>query len=122
MQVFDAGDLYQFHLVELMLADQAADVLSIRSGFAAKAWRVGGVVQRELAAVKNLCAMEIGQRHFGGRNQKEIPFTGNLEEIRFELRQLTGALQRRGVGEERRFDLAVAMLASVEVEHEVDQR
>ena len=40
----------------------------------------------------------------------------------FELRQVAGAAQRVGVDEERRLDLGVAVLARVQVEHEVDER
>ena len=78
-----------------MLADQAAHVLAVGSRLAAEARRVGGVADRQLAAVENLAAMEVGQRHFGGRNQIEIPVAGDLEEIGFELRQVAGADQRR---------------------------
>ena len=66
--------------------------------------------------------MQVGQRHFRGRNQIEIPVAGDLEEVLLELRQVAGAAQRRRIDEERRLDLGVAVLARVQVEHEVDER
>ena len=52
----------------------------------------------------------------------QIPVAGDLEEVRFELRQIAGSGQRRAVRHERRLDLGVAVLRGVQVEHEVDQR
>ena len=66
--------------------------------------------------------MEVGQGHFGGRDQIEIPRAGNLEQVGFELGQLAGAGERGGVGEKGGLHLPVAVLARVQVEHEVDQR
>ncbi len=65
--------------------------------------------------------MQVRERHLRGRHQIEIPLPRDLEEIGLELRQIPGAGQRRGVDHERRLDLAVAVLARVQVEHEVDQ-
>ena len=41
--------------------------------------------------------MEIGQRHFRGRDEIQIPVAGDLEEIRFELRQVAGARAARAL-------------------------
>ncbi len=46
----------------------------------------------------------------------------NLEQVGFELRQLPGAVHGVGIDQERRQHLGVAMLAGVQVEHEVHQR
>ena len=89
--------LHELDLVELMLADQAAHVLAVRAGFAAEARRVGRVADRQLAAVENLAAMQVGQRHLGGRHEIQIPVAGNLEQIRLELRQVAGADERRAL-------------------------
>src|SRR5439155_15605623 len=104
------------------LPDQAADVLAVRSRLAAKARRVRGVANRQLASIENLAAMEIRERHFGRRDEIEIPVAGNLEQIGLELRQIAGAEQRGAVDEKRRLDLLIAMLARVEIEHEIDKR
>ena len=88
-------ELDQFDLVELVLADQAANVGAVGSRLAAKARRVGGIANRQLPAVENLLAVQVGQRHFGGGNEIEIPVAADLEEILLELRQVAGAAQRR---------------------------
>ena len=105
-----------------MLPDEAAHVFAVRSGFAAKARRVGRVLQRQQVAVQNLAAMNIRQRYLGRGNQKKIPFAGNLEEVGFELRQLSRRLERCPIDEIRRHDLEVSVLARVQIEHEVCQR
>src|SRR5262249_60478575 len=79
------------------------------------------VTNRQLASVEDLTTMEIRERHFGGGNQKEIPLSVDLEEIRFELRQVSGPGQRRTIHEERRFDFQIAMLLRMKIKHEVDQ-
>src|SRR5262249_7952556 len=63
----------------------------------------------------------VGQRHLGRRNQIEIPLAADLEEIRLELGQVAGAGQRRCVRQKGWLDFGVAMLPSVEIEHEVDE-
>jgi hypothetical protein len=56
------------------------------------------------------------------RDQVQVPVSGDLEEVLFELRQVAGAAQRIGIDQERRFDLEVSVVTRVHVEHEVDQR
>ena len=67
------GDLHHLDLLELMLPDEPAHVFAVRSRLAAKTRRVGRVFQRQRIAVQDLVAMNVGQRHFRGRNQKQIP-------------------------------------------------
>ena len=88
-------ELDELDLVELVLPDQAAHVGAVRSRLAAEARRVGGVTQRQLAAVEDLVAMQVGQRHLGRRHQIQVPVAGDLEEVRLELRQVPRAGQRR---------------------------
>ena len=97
-----------------MLADQAARVGAVRSGFAAEARRVGRVLQRQLPAVEDLAAIQVRDRHFRRRDQIEIPLAGDLEQILLELRQLPGAVQRRRRHQKRRLDFGVAVLARVQ--------
>ena len=113
---------HQLDLVELVLANQPAHVGAVRSGLAAEARRVGRVANRQRAAVENLAAVHVRQRHFGGRNQIQIPVAGDLEQVGLELREIAGSGQRRLVGQKRRRDLRVPVRARVQVEHEVDQR
>ena len=105
-----------------MLPNQPAHVGAVRSGFAAEARRVGGVLQRQQSPVENLAAIQIRHRHFRGRNQVQIPLAGDLEQILLELRQLPGAVQRRRRHQERRLHFGVAMLVAVQRQHEIDQR
>ena len=56
-----------------MLPDQPAHIGAVRTGFAAEARRVRRVADRQLAAVEDLAAMHVRQRHLGGRHQVEIP-------------------------------------------------
>ena len=72
---------HQLHLVELVLADQPAHVGAVRARLAAEARRVGRVANRQLAAVENLAAMHVGERHFGGRHEVQIPVAGDLEQV-----------------------------------------
>src|SRR5437016_340991 len=112
-------ELDELDLVELMLTEDAAHVLAVRTGLAAKAGRVRRVAQRELAAVEDLAAMQSRERHFCRRHQIQVPLAGDLEQVGRELRQVSGARQRRGVGHERGLDFVIPVLAGVEDEHEV---
>jgi hypothetical protein len=66
--------------------------------------------------------VHVRERDFRRGNEIEIPVAGDFEKILLELRQIAGALQRSAVGQERRLDFAVSVLARVNVEHEVDER
>ncbi len=71
----------------------------------------------------DLLAHEVGHRHLGGRNQIEARCSPRMrEQILLELRQLPGADQRVRVHQVRRIDLGVAVLAGVQVEHELRER
>src|SRR5262245_11535595 len=105
-----------------MLPDQPTYVLAVRARFAPEAWSVSRVFERQLAAVEDLGPVKVGERNFRRRDEIEIPLAGNLEEIGLELGQITGPEKRCAVDEERRLDLAIAVFAGVQVEHEIDQR
>jgi hypothetical protein len=65
--------------------------------------------------------MHVGERHFGGRHQVEIPFAGNLEQIRLELWKIPGPGERRRVRHERWLDFGISVLLRMQIEHEVDE-
>ena len=65
---FRTGKLYELDFLELMLPDDAANVLAVRTGFAAKTWRVGGERDGQSRAVNDLVAVEIRHWHFSGRD------------------------------------------------------
>ena len=113
---------HQLHLVELVLADESAYVRAVGAGFAAEAGGVGGVFQRQVATVENLVPVQVRQRHLAGRDEIQVPLVADLEQVFLELRELPGADQRLRVGEERRLHLDVAVLAGVQLQHEVDER
>ena len=56
-------------LVELVLADHAARVASGRAGLGAEAGRVRGVEERERIRGEHLVAVQVRDRHLGGRDQ-----------------------------------------------------
>src|SRR5882672_7576242 len=98
-----------------MLPDETANVLSVGSRLAPEARRVRGVANRQLASVEDFAAMQVRERHFRGRHEIQVPVARDLEQVRLELRQISGAGQRRGVDQERRLHFAVAMLARMEI-------
>src|ERR1035438_6347023 len=123
VRLLGLGELHQLDLLELVLADDAAHVLAIRTGFAAEARRISSQRDGQPRAVERFVAIEIGYRNLGSRNQVEVLFVErNFEQIGFELGELAGAVHRLGIDHKRRQDFGVAMLASVQVEHEIDQR
>ncbi|KAG1488723.1 hypothetical protein G6F52_013849 [Rhizopus delemar] len=82
-----------------------------------------GHAQRQALGVANLVAHDVGQRHFRGRNQVTRGIThGGLEQVVLELRQLAGAAQRIGVDQQRHVGLFIAVLAGMQVDHELGQR
>ena len=76
----------------------------------------------EAITVDDLAAVQVRERHLCGRHEVEVPVAGDFEQVRFELRQVARAGERRRVHEERGLDFTVAVLARVQVEHEVDER
>ena len=73
------------------------DVLAVRAGLAAEARRVRGVAAAAAAAVEDLLAVEVGERHLGGRNEEQVRVPGDLEQVLLELGQLARADQRRPI-------------------------
>ncbi len=65
-------NLTQLHLVELMLADVPARILTGRTGFAPEVRRVGAVLNRQQLASDDFIAIEVGHRHFRGGNEKQL--------------------------------------------------
>src|SRR2546430_308911 len=112
---------YQLHFVELMHAQQTARILAGGPRFAPEARGVGGVAERQLGAVEDLVAMQVGERNFGRGDEEQIVGRGLVRFV-FELGDLAGALHRLALHDERRLDFDVAVLSSVQIEHEVDRK
>ncbi|MNN05903.1 hypothetical protein D3C81_1186780 [compost metagenome] len=84
---------------------------------------MGDELQRQLLGVEDLPGDDVGQRHLGGRDQVQIGIVlaTDLEQVFLEFRQLAGALQRRSLDQIRRVGLFIAVLAGVQVDHELRQ-
>ncbi len=103
-----------------MLADHAARVAPGRARLRAKAERAGGEAQGQAFLLEDLLADQIGHRHFGGRDQPVA--VARAEQVLAEFRQLIGAEHRGIAHQNRRVDLEIAVLAGVQIEHELHQR
>ncbi len=77
LRLFRRRDRNQLDLGELMLADHAARVLAGRARLGAEARRAGGQTHRQCGFLDDGFTHEIGERHFGGRDEPEI--IGRLE-------------------------------------------
>src|SRR5437588_961631 len=111
---------HEFDLVELMLPDQPASVLSVRPCFPPEAWGIGGISQGKALLAQSLFAMKIRYRHFRGGDEKII-FVLQPKQIVFEFRELSRAGHARTIHEKRREDLSIAMLLGMKIQHEIDQ-
>ena len=72
VRVLGLHDVHQFDLLELVLADHAARVLAVGTGFAAEARRVRSVAARQRAGLEDRFPREVRDRHFGGRDQEKL--------------------------------------------------
>ena len=104
--MFGCVDTYDLYFGELVQAVQSAHVLAVRTCFAAEALGVGAVLDRQLRLVENNVAIEVGYRHFGGRNQIEVVHFAVVHLSLF-IRQLACSVTRSGVDHGRRHDLGV---------------
>ena len=129
--VLGFGELDELDLLELVLANHAADVLAVGAGLGAKAGSVGAVRDGKLGLVERLVSEEIGDGDLGGGDEPVVVvlivagLVGSLvvavEEVFGELRQLAGAEERLRVDHVGRQDFGVPVFAGVEVEHEVGE-
>ena len=110
---------HELHLVELMGPEHAARVLSRRTGFAPETLRVCHEAHRERRCLEHLVAVQVRDRHFGRRDEKEVLVLHGVRVV-LELRQLTSARHARAIHEVGRPDLLVAVLARVHV-HEIHE-
>ena len=75
-----------------------------------------------IGRVENAFPRQVGDGHFRGRNQIISRVAGSLEQVLLELRQLTRPDQCICLHQVRDVCLFVAMLTTMHVEHELDQR
>ena len=74
-------------------AIQSANVLTIATGFAAEALRVGTIFNGQLTFFENHVAIDIGDGDFCGRDEVKI-VEGAVIHLTFLVGQLTGAVSR----------------------------
>src|ERR1019366_6760557 len=113
-----AGELHQFHLLELVLADDAANVAAVAAGLAAETRRVGAELDGQLLRLQRLVAINIGDRDFGGRDQPEIGVLA-LEQVFGEFGKLAGAVEAGGIHQEGGQHFGVAVFPGMHVEEKV---
>src|SRR5216117_3144678 len=90
------------------------------ASLASETGRVRGVGQGQVRAVQDLIAMQVRDGHLGGRNEEQIVGRRPVG-LLLELRDVARPLHRLALYQERWLHLDVAVLAGVQVEHEVDQ-
>ncbi len=69
---FRVGEVNHFHLVELVQAEKTAGVLTVATGFAAEAGRVGADALRKFRFRNHFAGVEVGQRHFCSRDEEQV--------------------------------------------------
>ena len=68
----------------------------------------------------DLLAVEVGQRHFGRRDEIEVSIV-DPEQVLFEFGELPRALEGVGGDEQRGAHLEIAVLTGVKLEHELSE-
>ncbi len=103
-----------------MLPDNAAHIFAIGARFTAKAGCVSGQANGKLRGIESFIAIEVRDRDFGGRDQPEILFAvRDAEQILRKFRQLARTVHGLRIHQVRRQNFGVAMLARVQIEHEI---
>ncbi len=118
-------DLHHLDLVELVLADHPLGVLAVGARLAAIAGRERAVSSRQLGLGQDLGPVQRGERDLRGRNQVERAARVGLhrpEHLLLELGQHRHPDHGLRVHQVRHPDLGEAVLASVEIQHELHER
>ena len=89
--LFRKGELDDFHLVELVQAVKAPNVLSVRSGLTPEALSIGGHLYREVLLRNDTVSVNIGYRHLSRRNHIELVQTYIIHLLSL-VRKLTGCI------------------------------
>ena len=84
VRLIGAGKFDQLHLLKLVLADDSTHILAVRAGFGTEARGVSHQAHGQLCLLQHLVAIEVCDRHFGGRDQVKVGALA-LEEIRGKL-------------------------------------
>jgi hypothetical protein len=117
------GELHHFHFLELVLPNDAAHVFAIGTGLAAEARSVCSQGDWQPRSVQGLVPIDVRHWDFCGRDEPEVAVAlGDPEQILGEFWKLPGSIHRLRVDQVRRKNFRVAVLARVQVEHEIHQR
>ena len=104
-----------------MLANQAAHILAVRTGFTAEAGCVGDEFFGQFRKIQYFSLVNVRDRHFRGRYQVIIG-AFHFEKILGEFGKISCAEKACRIGHERRQDFLVAVIFRMDVQHEIDQR
>ena len=104
-----------------MDAEHAARHLSGAAGFAAEAGRIGRKLDGKILRLKNVVAIEVGDRDFGRRDEPEVVDLAVIK-IFGELRKLARTGHRGGVHDKGRKHLGIALGLAVDIKHILDER
>jgi hypothetical protein len=115
-----AHDTHQFHLVELVYPDQTTSILAVGECLTPKARCAGDIGPGQLAVFQNFVAMDVGYRHLCRWNQEEIIGRRGVH-LLGKLGQLAGPGKSGAVDQVRRSHLHIAMLPSMQIQHEVGE-
>src|SRR5467141_5198205 len=114
-------ELEELDFLELVLAENAACVLSGGAGFRAEAGGPGGHVNRQLFLGNRFIAIKIVQLDFGRGREPEVGVF-DFEEIGGKFGQLAGTHERGGVDQKGGKNFRVAVLMRMNVEKEIGKR
>ena len=107
-----------FDLIELVLTNHAARIVTVGAGFRSKTRRVCRHLNRQVRILEHEAGDLIGQCHFRCRNQEEV-LGGNMEHIIFKFRKLSGPDHRVAVYHERRQNFCKSVFFCMEIQHEI---
>ncbi|MNV75139.1 hypothetical protein D3C71_1684070 [compost metagenome] len=114
------GQLDQLHLVKLMLTDQSAGIAAGRACFRTETGAVSDEILGQIGYVQNLLTVIVRYRNLSCWNQIIIRIA-QLEQILFELRQLSCSVQAVFIDDIRRQHFFILVFAAMKVHHEVNQ-
>src|SRR5689334_4785052 len=103
-----------------MLTDHAARVSSGSTRLRAKTRRPGGDAERQSLFFDYRLTHQIGERDLGSRDEPTA--IGGMELILGEFRQLSRTEHGFVTHDQRRIDLGIAMLARMQIDHEIAER
>ena len=105
-------DAYNLHLVELVQAVQATNVLAIATSLTTEAGRVSAALDREILLIEDNVAEDVGYRNLGCRDEEEVVEISVIH-LTLLVWQLTCATTRILVNYVRRLNLQVSALAGL---------